>query len=461
MPSVTSQVPDARPAAPPGVLPSSRWLLLVPALLLAVLGLATPASASAAPTTTAPETVRHSDDIPRLTFQGTLLNRAENNEPVVGVKFTVTSSTGKTYEAETDDSGRYKIEVPSSDTGDLTITLDEDTLPEGVKLAEGAPTERTVSKDNTTTIVSFSPAVGPDNRQVATKWDQIPQLIYNGLLFGLIIALGALGLSMVFGTTGLTNFAHGELLTFGAVVTYAFNRMGLPFAVSVLLAVIGGAIFGLFQDKGLWGPLRRKGIGLLALMIVSIGLMFFLRNVFQYVTGGRTLTYDDYVTVRGHNFLGAQYTYRDLIVGAVCIAVLVGVTVALSKTRLGRATRAVSDNPALAASSGINVDRVISTVWIIGTALAALSGAFLGFNMGVTFQIGQLILLLLFCAVVVGGLGSVWGAVIGSLIVGLLIEMSTLVLPEIALKNAGAFLLLIVILLVRPQGLLGRKERVG
>lgn len=472
MPSMTTRpVPDAQPASPPG--PGvrrrvARWLLLVPALLIAVLGTLAPATAAAATTfgtihgtTTSAAAAPAADEAPRLTVRGTLLNRAENRAPVEGVKFVVTSSTGATYEAVTDADGRYSIEIPASDTGDLTITLDEDTLPEGVKLAEGEPTEYKVSKDNTTTIVSFSPAVGPDNRQISTKWDQIPQLIYNGLLFGLIIALGSLGLSMVFGTTGLTNFAHGELLTFGAVVTYAFNRMGVPFAVSVLIAVVLGGLFGLVQDKGLWGPLRKRGIGLLALMIVSIGLMFFLRNVFQYVTGGRTLTYDDYVTVSGHRFLGASYTYRDLIVAAVCVLVLVGVTVALSRTRLGRATRAVSDNPALAASSGINVDRVISTVWIIGTALAALSGAFLGFNMGVTFQIGQLILLLLFCAVVVGGLGSVWGAVIGSIIVGLLIELSTLVLPEIALKNAGAFLLLIVILLVRPQGLLGRKERVG
>ncbi|HET9500663.1 MAG TPA: branched-chain amino acid ABC transporter permease [Marmoricola sp.] len=463
----TRPVPD-RPSASPadGRVPrrTVRWLVLLAALFVAVLGTLAPATAAPATTdrgTTDAGAVRQADEPPRLTVRGTLLNRADNDAPVEGVKFVVTSSTGATYEGETDKDGRYKIEVPASDTGELTITLDEDTLPDGVKLAEGEPTEYKVSKDATTTIVSFSPAVGPDTRQISTKWDQIPQLIYNGLLFGLIIALGSLGLSMVFGTTGLTNFAHGELLTFGAVVTYAFNRMGLPFAVAVLIAVVLGGLFGLVQDKGLWGPLRKRGIGLLALMIVSIGLMFFLRNVFQYVTGGRTLTYDDYVTVRGHRFLGASYTYRDLIVAAVCVLVLVGVTVALSKTRLGRATRAVSDNPALAASSGINVDRVISTVWIIGTALAALSGAFLGFNMGVTFQIGQLILLLLFCAVVVGGLGSVWGAVIGSLIVGLLIELSTLVLPEIALKNAGAFLLLIVILLVRPQGLLGRKERVG
>jgi neutral amino acid transport system permease protein len=132
----------------------------------------------------------------------------------------------------------------------------------------------------------------------------------------------------------------------------------------------------------------------------------------------------------------------------------------LQFTRIGRATRAVSDNPALAAATGINVDRVISLVWIVGTALAALSGVFLGFTLGVTYQIGQLVLLLLFAACCVGGLGSVWGALLGALIIGVLIDLSTLVIPS-DLKNAGALLLLIVILLVRPQGLLGRRERVG
>ena len=197
------------------------------------------------------------------------------------------------------------------------------------------------------------------------------------------------------------------------------------------------------------------------MMIVSIGFQFLLRNLFQYFTGGRTLNYADYVTPPGDDFLGLfNYTYRDVALAAISIAVLTSVTLALSRTRLGRATRAVSDNPALAASTGINVDRVISVVWVIGTALAALSGVFLGYTLGVTFQIGQLVLLLLFAAVVVGGLGSVWGAMIGALIVGVLIEMSTLVIPA-ELKTAGAMLLLIVILMVRPQGLLGLKERIG
>jgi neutral amino acid transport system permease protein len=395
------------------------------------------------------------------TVQGTLLNRATGNSPVSGVQITVESSNGKTYKGTTDDRGHYKITVPAADDGSLTISVNSDTLPKGVKLAPGQKTTKTISADNTTSLISFSPAVGPDNRKIETKWDQIPQSIYNGLLFGIVLSLAALGLSMVFGTTGLTNFSHGELVTFGAVMTYLSNRVwGLPMAFSILFAVVMSAAFGWLNDSGLWRPLRRRGTGLIAMMIVSIGLQFFLRNLYQYFTGGRSLTYRQYVTPNPHSIGSLDYTYRDIILVVISLIVLGAVTLALQYTRLGRATRAVADNPALAASTGINVNRVISTVWIVGAALAGLGGAFLGFSQSVTYQLGAQVLLLIFAATCVGGLGSIWGAMVGSVIIGLFVELSTLVIPS-ELKYAGAFILLVVVLLVRPQGLLGRAQRVG
>jgi len=145
---------------------------------------------------------------------------------------------------------------------------------------------------------------------------------------------------------------------------------------------------------------------------------------------------------------------------AVALAVLVVVSFTLAKTRIGKATRAVADNPALAASSGINVDRVITFVWVLGTALAGLSGVLLGIRQQVDFQMGFLLLLLVFTAVTLGGLGTIWGAMIGAIIVGLFIELSTLVIPS-ELKNVGALGILILVLLIRPQGILGRAQRVG
>jgi len=136
------------------------------------------------------------------------------------------------------------------------------------------------------------------------------------------------------------------------------------------------------------------------------------------------------------------------------------VCVAVQRTKIGKATRAVADNPALASSSGINVDGVISVVWSVGAGLAGLSGVLLGMTQGFDYQVGFKILLLVFAAVVLGGLGSVWGALLGSFIIGIFIEVSTLFIPA-ELKFVGALVVLILVLLVRPQGLLGRAERVG
>ena len=428
--------------------PRPRVPLLV-ALLLALLGaLALPGTALAA-----------EEDEQSNIVSGTLVNTAEDRAPVEGVEITVVAPDGEEYVDTSDSDGVFEIEVPGRG-GQFTVTLDQDTLPEGVGLRD--PDRGSITRQLTPgQRAVFLFPIGPDTREITGGLDRAPQLVYNGLLFGLILALGSLGLSMVFGTTGLTNFSHGELLTFGAMFAYMCNVfIGIPFIAAVPLTVLAGLVLGWVQDTGLWRPLRRRGTGLIAMMIVSIGLMFTLRNLFQYFTGGRTLNYDDYVTPSGIDAGPFSYTLRDLAMAGVALVVIVAVTLALSFTRPGRATRAVADNPALASATGINVDRVIAGVWIVGTALASLAGVFMGYTLGVTFNIGQLVLLLMFASVCVGGLGSVWGALIGSLIIGVLIEVSTLLIPS-ELKNAGALALLIIILLVRPQGLLGRKERIG
>ena len=139
---------------------------------------------------------------------------------------------------------------------------------------------------------------------------------------------------------------------------------------------------------------------------------------------------------------------------------MIVVSLVLLKTRAGKAVRAVSDNPALAASSGIYVDRVVTNVWVVGTALAGLAGVLFGLIQSVDYLMGVRILLLIFAAVILGGLGTAWGAMLGGIVVGILVEISTLLIPP-ELKNAGALAIMVIILLIRPQGLLGRRERVG
>ena len=392
------------------------------------------------------------------TISGTLRNSAADNAPVPGVTITVTTPDGEEVAtATTDEEGKYTLEVP--EPGRYQVGLEEDTLPEGVEMRPGArnPVTVTVSSSGGAAPVF---AIGPDTRDVATWVDRLPQTIFDGLYFGAILALGALGLSVIFGTTGLTNFAHGELIAFGAIVAYFLDQAGLPLILAGVLAVAISGVFGFVQDAVLWRPLRRRGTGLIAMMIVSIGLALLLRNIYQIRTGGRTETYSEYVTPSSLDLGFFTASARDLVTLVIGAIALVIVSVALLRTRIGKATRAVADNPALAASTGINVNRVISVVWTVGAALAGMCGFILAMSIQVNYQMGQLLLLLVFAAVTLGGLGTVWGAMLGALVVGIFIEVSTLAIPA-ELKNAGALAVLILILLVRPQGILGRRERIG
>jgi branched-chain amino acid transport system permease protein len=228
----------------------------------------------------------------------------------------------------------------------------------------------------------------------------------------------------------------------------------------IITAVVLSTLFGWLQDKALWAPLRRKGIGLIAAMIVSIGFSILLRNVYQYFAGAANHNYSQWTSPSPWEIGPILITPKDVGVIVLSTIVRVLVSLAVQRTRIGKATRAVADNPALASSTGINVDRVIAVVWAVGAGLAGLSGVLLGMTQGFDYQIGFKILLLVFAAVVLGGLGSVWGALVGSFIIGIFIEVSTLFIPA-ELKFVGALVVLILVLLFRPQGLLGRAERVG
>ena len=240
-------------------------------------------------------------------------------------------------------------------------------------------------------------------------------------------------------------------------LSYAYPFTSLNFAAVLLLSA---ALLGGVQDRILWRPLRKKGTGLIAMLVVTIGLALLARGFFLYLFGGSTAPFNDYQVQEGYDLGPVSLAPKDLISMLLCIAMLLAVAYALLRTRIGKATRAVSDNPALAASSGIDVERVISTVWVAGAGLAALAGILLALAQQVSFQLGFQILLLVFAGVTLGGLGTAFGALVGSLVVGIFTQVSTIFVPT-ELKNAGALVVLILILLVRPQGILGQSERVG
>ena len=400
-------------------------------------------------------------------------NRETPPAPVEGVLIKVEDEGGSPVgEASTQPDGTFEIPLPGSAAENLgknfVVVLDEETLPEGASLTNPDNLEREIFVSLDSDIAITFP-VGESQDALDGKVTQALQLIVGGLVFSVLLAMAALGLSMIFGTTGLTNFAHGELITFGALVAFGVDQLpgsitvagtNITVIVAVVAAFVVGAAFGWLNDAALWRPLRRRGTGVIAMMIVSIGLSIFLRNIYQYLIGGGARNYSQYSAIAPWEFGPILITSRDLLVIVVGMLVLVAATSLLRFTRLGKATRAVADNTALSASTGINVERVINLVWVTGTALAALAGALLGVTQGFDYQIGFKILLLVFAAVVLGGLGTIWGAIVGAFIIGIFTELTTLVVPA-EFKFVGALLVLIIVLLFRPQGLLGKAQRVG
>jgi len=220
-----------------------------------------------------------------------------------------------------------------------------------------------------------------------------------------------------------------------------------------------GLAEGLF-DKFVGNPLRRRGSSLISMLVVSIGFSIGFRYIMLYQFGGRVQRYRDYAIQETVDFGVFSLVPKDIVIIVLSTLVLLGVGLALQMTRIGKAMRAVADNRDLAESSGIDVERVIRVVWIAGGALTGLGGVLFGLTESIGWEMGFRLLLLMFAGITLGGLGTAYGALFGSLIVGVFIQLSTLVIPS-DMKNVGALLMLAVILLVRPQGIFGRAERIG
>ena len=386
--------------------------------------------------------------------RGTLTTGASG--PIEGAVITVETAAGEAVDSvETDEAGQFAIDLPAA--GDYVVSLDAETLPEGVEVGEAGATREVSVETGRRLPVNFGLT---DGETAGSGRVLALQLLVDGLRFGLLIAMAAVGLSLIFGTTGLTNFAHGELVTIGAVVAFAINAAGVPLIVATLAAVVVGGLIGAINEFGLWRPLRRRGTGLVAALVVSIGLSLAARYLIQTFYGGRSNAYIDYQSQRARDYGLFTLTDRDLYSIVISIVVLVGVAVMLQRTRIGKAMRAVADNRDLAASSGIDVNRVILVVWVVGAGLAALGGVLLGLSDQVQWDMGFRLLLLMFAGVTLGGLGTAYGALVGSVIVGVFVQMSTLVIPD-DVKYVGGLLLLIVILVIRPQGILGSRARIG
>jgi neutral amino acid transport system permease protein len=290
--------------------------------------------------------------------------------------------------------------------------------------------------------------------------DEFLNTTINGLSSGGIYALGAIGLSLVYGILKLVNFAHGDFMTLGGYVAFAINvSAGAPLWAAFLGALAAVAALGLVLEYTIWAPMRRRGAGVMQLLLLSIGLAFVIRNLILFQWGGddRGLDVDQFQA--WHLFGDVTISAIQLTVIATAGVVLVLVATMLRTTLIGKTMRALSDSFDLAEVSGVNTRRVVIYTWLLAGSLAGLAGVLAAIYTSLTPNTGWFLLLPIFAAVVLGGIGNAYGALIGGITIGLVQEWSTIFIRP-TYKEAIGFLVLILVLLARPQGILGQARTV-
>ena len=296
------------------------------------------------------------------------------------------------------------------------------------------------------------------------------ELVANGLIFSSILVLGSIGLSLIYSIANFANFAHGDtmtvgaysaLVTFGAVGGLGGSVLGLPygFFVALLVGTAMAAVVAVVTEKVIYESLD---IGSIGLLITSIGIAFIYRSVIQ-IGFGADFTRFDIVALRPIEWLvpyGIRVTQHDVAI-VISAAILVGgLHVLLQYTDLGRKMRAMADNPDLARISGIRTKRITLVTWVIGAGLAGAGGVFLGLFNQLAPRMGFNLLLLIFAAVILGGIGSIYGAMLGGFLIGMISQLTPVLemvgIPiGIEYANAIAFVIMVVVLLVRPTGIAG------
>ena len=287
----------------------------------------------------------------------------------------------------------------------------------------------------------------------------VAQTGLNGLSLGAIYALGAVGLTLVYGILRLVNFAHGDFLTFGAYMAYLVNvTWGMPLAAGILFAMATTALLGVAFELVLWRPMRARRAGLLQLLLTSIGLALVIRSAIQWFwsTDVRLLDVNTTATV---SLLGLRIGRMQLIVIAIGFVVIIAIGLMLRQTLLGKRMRALADDLDLAETAGVNTRRVIIYTWVFAGSLAGLAGVLDASVTALSPNFGFDLLLPIFAAVILGGIGDAYGALAGGMLLGLVTEWSTLFI-DAKWKIGVGFVALIVALIVRPQGIFGRARTI-
>lgn len=282
------------------------------------------------------------------------------------------------------------------------------------------------------------------------------QYLISGISMGSIYAIIALGYTMVYGIAKMLNFAHGDVIMVGAYISYCVTSyLGLPGWVSVVAAMVACTILGVVIEGLAYKPLREAGS--LAVLITAIGVSYFLQNAAQLIWGATPKNYSSLVNFTVPAFL-SQFNVSStmLVTVAVCIVIMIGLTLFTSRSKMGKAMRACSEDKAAAQLMGINVNRTISMTFAIGSALAAIAGVLLcSYSPVLQPTTGSMPGIKAFTAAVFGGIGSIPGAFLGGILLGIIEAMAKAYIST-NLANSIVFAVLIIVLLVRPSGLLGK-----
>jgi len=286
--------------------------------------------------------------------------------------------------------------------------------------------------------------------------DFLFQSILNGILAGCIYALFAMGLTLIYGVLNFVNFAHGELIMWGAYFLYFLmgKPFGLPLPIALIPALFLTILLGIGMDRFVFKPLRTANR--LTLLIAALGLSFLLRNGAQFLWGAELRTYG-FEIKRGLRILGISITLNQVAIILTSIVCIVFVYLLFHRSRLGKSMRAVSDNLELARVVGIDSKHAIQFAWVIASVLAGVSGILLALDTNLQPGMGLINLVKAFAATLLGGVGNIWGALLGGIVIGLAENLGVLVISP-GYKDAIAFGIMVLMLLIRPSALLGRQE---
>lgn len=274
-----------------------------------------------------------------------------------------------------------------------------------------------------------------------------------GAVTGSILLLATIGFSMVYTTKRFLCISHGELLTIGAYTTYAFNvLLGWNLLYSGIIGIAATSFLGLAIAKGLYEPM--EGHGPLVLLFTSVGATFCLHGILEFIAGPsiRSLRTRPLSSIRVGGI--PLFTMNEVLIISIAVASIVFLHILLTRTRIGKAFRAMASNVDLAMARGIDTDRISIFVWVYASAMAALAGILLALVTSVNPDLGWAQILIILAAAILGGLGSIYGVMIGAILLGVVMDVGVIFVPS-GYRAAIAFALMIIVLLVKPKGIFG------